>query len=252
MTPEAVASATADRIERELLDRLTNHRVFQAIDSLPHEDLLAILLQRRFISLIFAPIYDIGIDSLSDPSAITLVRQILREEYPGQDGKTPSHREDLVHDLLLLGATKAQVHACEPSAVTTSVVADTWRLMAHAATTNSDLQVLTMLRFWGEVVVSVEYGEYWKRIDQYFDPADLAEPRDPDRRSRFYYAHWSHDGSEPLAQSSPHDVDNSDATHSRRLGASLLRLLGAPGTTDAFVEVETNVLEMRLRFYDQF
>lgn len=244
MTPETIATADADRIERQLLDRLTSHPVLQTINTMSHEQFLAMLLQRRFISLIFAPVYDMGIDALADTTALTLVRQILREEYPGQDGTTMSHREDLVHDLGLLGAPKADVLACRPSAATVSVLVDTLELMAEAAATDTtDLKVLTMLRFWGEVVVSVEYGEYWTRMAGRFDPPDLAEPRDPDRRSRFYYAHYSHDGSEPLAAASAADVDNLDATHSRRLGASLIRLLGRPGTTEAFAEVETQVLK---------
>src|SRR5206468_2359777 len=136
--------------ERQLLERPTGHRVFQTIGTLGEEELLAVLLQRRFISMIFVPIYDMAIDALSDPSAITVVRQILREEYPGQHGTTPSHREDLVHDLLLLGATKDQILASRPSPATTSIIEDTLRLMyAAGSSTSRDIEVLAMLRFWG-------------------------------------------------------------------------------------------------------
>ena len=59
--------------------------------------------------------YDVGIDGLdgSRPRS-RLVREILREEYPDPSGATPSHREDLVADLLALGATREQVLAVAP------------------------------------------------------------------------------------------------------------------------------------------
>jgi hypothetical protein len=51
------------------------------------------------------------IDALADPTAVTLDR----EEYPDPSGNTPSHREDLVYDLIALGATRAQILGCLPT-----------------------------------------------------------------------------------------------------------------------------------------
>jgi hypothetical protein len=232
-------SILADRTEGELLDRLTGHPALQSLDSWPPERFLAMLLQRRFVSLIFTPMYDIAIDALRDPPAIRLVRQILREEYPGRFGRQPSHREDLVHDLLVLGATTDQVLACRPTPTTSSILTDTLHLMSDAAHDASDLRILTIVRFWGEVVVSVEYGEYWKRMAAQFDAAGV--------RSRFYFTHYSHDGRESLVTASTRS-----RTHSGRLGARVKQLLAASGTGDEFADLEAQVLELRLRFYDQF
>ena len=232
-------SIRADSTEAALLARFTAHPLFQSIELRPQSEFLGMLLQRRFLSLMFPAIWDIGIDALTDETAIRVVRQILREEYPDASGGTPSHREDLVHDLVCLGATKPEIFACRPTPVTAAVIQDTFALMGDAAAEISDVKVLTILRFWGEVLVSVEYGEYWKRMAAQFSNGDT--------RSRFYYGHHHHDGREPLATAS-----ESSSTHSGRLGACLMRLLVAEDAVDQFVEAEQQVLALRLKFYDQF
>ena len=230
---------TADNAEARLLARFTAHEVFTDIAGRDRDELLEILLQRRFLSLLFPVVYDIGIDGLTDPTAIALVREILREEYPDPTGATPSHREDLMSDLLTLGATRPQVLAVRPSAITTGVVEETIALMLDATAAGSDVDVLTILRFWGEVLVSVEYGEFWRRMESEFSAA--ATP------SRFYHPHHHHDGREPLATASA-----ASATHSGRLGACLTRLLAADGATERFAHIERRLLDARMRFYDQF
>lgn len=224
----------ADRAERRLLSRLTSHPLLREADALSHEQLIEVLLQRRFISMIFTPVYDMGIDALSMPAALDVAREIVREEYP--DGQ-PSHREDLVVDLLALGATRGQVLGCRPTPATTSTLIETFELMGEAAAAGDDIGVLGMLRFWGEVVVAVEYGHFWKAIAPHFST--------PTRPSRFYEAHYTHDGCEPLATASP-------KTHSGRLGVCLRELLISDSTADALAKVQTRVVESRLRFYDQF
>jgi hypothetical protein len=229
----------ADDIESEFLARFTAHRVFTEIERLPEEAFLDVLLQRRFLSMLFPVMYDAGIDGLTDATAIMLVREILREEYPDPSGNTPSHREDLVHDLLVLGATREQVLSCRPSPVTAAVLEGTLALMADAGARGGDLEVMTILRFWGEVLVSVEYGEFWRRMRSGFDAAGTA--------SRFYQPHHDHDGRDPLAT-----AVESSCTHSGRLGACLVRLLAGDGAEERFAETERRVLELRFEFYDQF
>jgi hypothetical protein len=222
-----------------LLARFTAHEVFEDIEARPRDAFLAVLLQRRFLSLLFPVVYDIGIDGLTDERAVRLVREILREEYPDGSGASPSHREDLVGDLLALGATRSQVLASRPTAVTASVLEETLALMLDAAAAPGDVGVLTMLRFWGEVLVSVEYGQFWRRMDGQFRAAGS--------QSRFYRPHLQHDGCEPLASAS-----ESLPTHSGRLGGCLVRMLEADGDVEELAEIERRVLDARMRFYDQF
>ena len=229
----------ADAFEAALLERFAAHQVLRDVERLSPGAFLEVLLQRRFLSLMFAAVYDIGIDGLDDETAVRLVREILREEYPDPSGVSPSHREDLVADLLALGATRTQVLASRPSDVTAGVVADTLTLMLDAAAASDDVAVLTILRFWGEVLVSVEYGEFWRRMEGVFSAAGVA--------SRFYHPHHHHDGREPLSEASA-----SSATHSGRLGACLSGLLPADGASACFEETERRVLDLRLRFYGQF
>lgn len=232
---------SADEAEAALLSQFTGHRLFAAIERLDRDAFLEILLQRRFLSLLFAVVYDIGIDGLSDEDAIRLVREILREEYPDPTGATPSHREDLVSDLLALGATREQIVQTRPSVVTATVIEETLRLMLDAASAPGDAAVLMILRFWGEVLVSVEYGEFWRRMAREFEAAGVG--------SRFYHPHHHHDGCEPLATAS-----EASSTHSGRLGAALARLLSEDGggAAEEFRRVERAVLAGRMRFYDQF
>lgn len=229
-----------DDAEAALLSQFTAHRVFARIEQLDESAFIEILLQRRFLSLLFPVVYDIGIDGLAGHTAIRLVREILREEYPDASGVTPSHREDLVSDLLALGTTRERIVAARPTAVTSAVIEETLALILDAAAAPGDVAVLAILRFWGEVLVSVEYGEFWRRMAGEFAGAGAT--------SRFYEPHHHHDGREPLATASA-----ASATHSGRLGACLARLLqDDPGAQEQFADVERAVLAARMRFYDQF
>lgn len=229
----------ADAVEGELLERFTAHRVFRDIETIANDAFLEILLQRRFVSLMFPVMYDLGIDGLTEPVAIKVVREILREEYPDPTGETPSHREDLVADLLTLGATREQVLGARPSAVTQSVIERSFALIAEASQSQTDLELMTIIRFWGEVLVSVEYGEFWRRMEGRF--ASAGTP------SRFYHPHHHHDGRDPLAT-----AGDDAATHSGRLGACLVRLLDGDDGEERFAAAEARVLALRLEFYDQF
>lgn len=225
----------ADASEAELLAHFTEHPLFRDIEQLAGDAFLEVLLQRRFLSLLFTVIYDIAIDGLTDTASRRLVRVLLREEYPDAAGKTPSHREDLVHDLISLGATKTQILATRPSPATASVILETLELMSDAVSAEDDIGVLTILRFWGEVLVAVEYGQFLPRMQATFESS----------QSRFYYPHFSHDGCEPLEVAS-------DFTHSGQLGICLMRLLTTDGAVEQFVRTERQLLAGRMRFYDQF
>lgn len=230
---------SADAAEAALLERFTAHPVLRDVERRDERAFLDVLLQRRFLSLAFPVVYDVGIDGLADESAIRLVREILREEYPDASGATPSHREDLVGDLRTLGAGRSQILASRPTAVTAAVIEETLGLVLDAAAADDDVAVLTILRFWGEVLVSVEYGEFWRRMEPRFAAAGVA--------SRFYHPHHHHDGREPLAAAL-----ESSSTHSGRLGARLAGLLDSDDAAQRFERTEQRVLAARLRFYDQF
>ncbi|MGW7453589.1 hypothetical protein [Streptomyces sp. NPDC054787] len=230
-----------DLFEDELIAQYRRHPVLANIALLPDEDFAAILLQRRFLSLAFTPAYDLAIDLLRDEEGLRIARVILREEYPGSDGDRRSHREDMTADMYRLGVSREALVHTRPTPATKRVIDATFDLIADAGThEDSDLRVLSILRFWGEILVSVEYGRLWERM----------EPVLTQDGSRFYYLHHLHDAKgEALAT-----ADLLATGHADRLATRVARFLGdgGEGAADSFREVERRSLQIKVDFYDQF
>lgn len=228
--------------EDELIDRFRRHPVVAGMATLAEPDFHSVLLQRRFLSLAFTPAYDLAIDLLRDDDIVRTARVILREEYPDNRGYTPSHREDMRDDILALGVPRDVLVSTPPTAQTLETITATFHLIATAGThEHADLRLLTALRFWGEVLVSVEYGQLWPRMS-----ARLIV--DGDNRSRFYYPHHIHDAkAQPLTATSP-----LAATHSDRLGIRLATLLADERVWPSFLQVEEDIVRLKCAFYDQF
>ncbi|MFE4637113.1 hypothetical protein ACFRJ1_27555 [Streptomyces sp. NPDC056773] len=237
-----------DGFENGLIARFEEHPVLAGITRLPDEDFAALLLQRRFVSLAFTPSYDLAIDLLRDEEGLRIARIILREEYPGGQGHTPSHREDMTQDLRRLGVSRETLVASRPTAATRRAITDTLELIADAGgRDDADLRLLTFLRFWGEVLVSVEYGRLWERMGPLFTDGTGGGRN----RSRFYHPHLVHDAkTHSLAT-----VSLLSDTHSDRLAARVTELLGRTDWTDGmagFKETEERALQLKAAFYDQF
>lgn len=232
-----------DKCEDILIDEFGQHSLLQNISKVKDNDFLDILVQRRFLSLAFTPIYDVAIDWLEDEDVRRIARRILREEYPGRD-KRPSHREDLIYDLLLLGLTKEQILKARPSQQTQEILLNTMNLF-YADDPNSHLfqiRVITILRFWGEALVAAEYGQLWKRMEE------MGLTIDGKNASEFYYPHYNHDRkSKPLTQ-----LSMRDSTHSDLLSKHLVKRLNTPECIDHCIEVEKQIVQIKLSFYDQF
>lgn len=231
-----------DIFEDDLIEQLRQHPVLKDLELLADADFVAVLLQRRFLSLAFTPAYDLAIDLLNDEKGLKIARVILREEYPGSKGYTPSHREDMKEDLLQLGVSRRDLVETRPTGVTVQIIMKTLALISEAASGSfADAQLLTILRFWGEVLVSVEYGELWRRMAPRLK-------KEGENRSRFYYPHHIHDKKvRPLAAASL-----LSSTHSDQLGVRLRQLLESGEAKDCFMSVEKEILLLKMRFYDQF
>ncbi|MBT2479015.1 hypothetical protein [Streptomyces sp. ISL-94] len=233
-----------DTFEDELIEQYKQHPVLANIARLSDEDFAAILLQRRFLSLAFTPAYDLAIDLLQDEAALRIARVILREEYPDSRGYTHSHREDMTGDMFRLGVSREALVHTRPTAATKEAIDATFDLIADAgAHDDSDLRLLTILRFWGEILVSVEYGRLWERME----PLLL---HDGENRSRFYYPHFKHDAkARSLATAGLLSV-----THPDRLATRLREFLAneGEGAADSFREAEQRSLQVKVSFYDQF
>lgn len=231
-----------DEREDEMIEQFRQHPVLKNVELLSDNDFTALLLQRRFLSLSFTAAYDSTIDLLEDEAGLQLARVILREEYPGGEGYTRSHREDMKEDLLQLGVRREELLATRPTQATIQAIADTFTLISSAGVGDcADARLLTFLRFWGEVLVSVEYGELWRRME----PSLVKEGTN---RSLFYFPHHLHDAKvHPLVTTS-----SLSSTHSDQLGMRLWHLLGSDEAQDMFIATENDVLLLKMRFYDQF
>lgn len=231
-----------DSFEDALIERFKQHPVLADIGRLSADDFAAVLLQRRFLSLAFTPAYDLAIDLLRDEVGVRIARIILREEYPDNNGHTRSHREDMKEDILRLGVSWKDLVESRPTPVTADSVNRTLGLIADAGShPDSDLRLLTILRFWGEVLVSVEYGRLWQRMAPQLTQGGR-------NRSRFYYPHHIHDAkAHSLAA-----ISRLSTTHSDQLGLRLSELLAREESAACFREVEQAALQLKLDFYDQF
>src|SRR5438552_1034588 len=92
-----------DEGEEVLLREFRSIPFFSQAAEMPIAEQQEILLQRRFHSFEFTKIYDYLIDAVGDPFSREIARTILRDEYPGELGELPSHREDLFEDLKTFG-----------------------------------------------------------------------------------------------------------------------------------------------------
>ena len=100
-----------NKFEIATIEKLLKHPLFLQIDKIAWQNLLSILIQRRFLSLSIVNFYELAIDALENKQAKQTVREILHEEYPRNTKGIPlaSHRELLFQDLLNLGATSRMI-----------------------------------------------------------------------------------------------------------------------------------------------
>ncbi|MFI6942781.1 hypothetical protein ACIBI4_26235 [Streptomyces sp. NPDC050418] len=234
-----------DAYEDDLIARYRAHPVLADTTALPDETFARLLLQRRFLSLVFTPAYDLAIDLLDDKEGLRIARVILREEYPDGSGNTRSHREDMIEDMVQLGISRAELKASRPTPATLEAINATFALIADAGgKPDADLRILTLLRFWGEILVATEYTQLWQRIGPLLTAGD-------ENRSHFYYPHLIHDAkAHPLATVSLLATSHADRL-ARRLHA-LLTSAEPEAAATAFREEEERALAVKLRFYEQF
>lgn len=237
-----------NNVENLLIKKFISHPLFIDIDVIPWNDFLAILIQRRFLSLSIVNMYEFVIDSLTDENIKRTVRAILHEEYPRNTKGIPlaSHRELLFQDLLNLGATHEMILMTEETPITKWVREESYRQLSSCLGKQySQSGLIAFLRFWSEVLVSVEYSCLWKRISE-----RLSTGKSGDKiRSEFYYFHMIHD-----AKNSDIGEDSflGGLTHSQELALHLHRLVLSEGAVLYCINIEEAVYRLKCTFYDQF
>ena len=237
-----------DKREDELILDFAGHAVFGRLQSLPADRFIAILVQRRFVSLGFAPLYELALDGLTDASSRDCARDILREEYgPGNQ----THREDLVHDLLAIGATRDQILTAVPTSITMNILQSLFFLLRKEEEEKVfQSKLLTVIRMAGEILVSVEYQQFWPRLQAMGLSAARAAGR---TTSLFYYPHMAHDAMKHRLGDEPDDPCGR-VTHADRRTACLRRssVSGPANGIEHCLAFAEAVQRSKRGFYDQF
>lgn len=217
-------------------------------EALSWDGLLALLIQRRHLSLCIVNIYEFVIDALEDEPIKAAVRLILHEEFPRNTKGValPSHRELLFQDLVSLGATREQILSTEESAVTRGVRhASQQQLMRCLGQPHQQLALICFLRFWAEVLVSVEYSCLWPRLSQRLSHGQTSERK----KSEFFYYHMIHDSRQSDIGT---DTLLGGLTHAQELARQIGRLIpDERGLACAMHQVD-QACALKSRFYDQF
>ena len=242
---------TLDRLnrrEREQMQRLREHALFERLPSLDWDELLAILIQRRFLSLSIVNVYEFVIDGLHSHAIRATVRSILHEEYPRNTRGVPlaSHRELLFRDLQHLGASRERILMSRESATTALVRRQSLeQLRTCLRSPCSDLALVAFLRFWAEVLVAVEYESLWPRLSQRLSQGGATEGV----RSEFFFYHMIHDRRQG-------DVGESQLlgglTHAQELAHHLVGLIDSEAAlADALAQID-RAWQLKDQFYSQF
>lgn len=233
--------------ERTCIANLWAHPLLANVAALSWDDLLALLLQRRFLSLSIVNVYEFVIDALESEAIKATVRLILHEEYPRNTRGVPlaSHRELLLRDLLHLGASREQILSARESAETQEVrLASLEALQSCLGQPHSDLALIAFLRFWAEVLVSVEYECLWPRLSERLALGPAAEGV----RSEFFFYHMIHDrrqsdiGEEQLL---------GGLTHSQELARHMAELIDSKEALQIAISQVQRAWELKDRFYRQ-
>lgn len=245
--------------EKGLVEQFRKHPILAHLSNLSDSKLYEILLQRRFLSVLgFTPAFDLAIDNLLGEYPKSVVRRILREEYPLN---APSHREDLVSDLRKMGIPHHAILLSNPTMETSKAVQGVYTLVSPITTFDlSDVIVVSALRMVGEVFVSEEYGLLLPELERRFGLTKEI--------SVFYWPHFEHDSdhADQLKEVRSRLIQSGDPSVSSRavrmlgcdspqraekeilgefLGWGTLVVNGAKKAMDQAYEVKTG-------FYDQF
>ena len=239
---------TLNDFEISLIRKFESHPLFIQIDEISWQYFLAILIQRRFFSLSIVNLYEFVIDALTDKDIKHTVRSILNEEFPRNTKGIPllSHRELLFQDLLNLGATSEMILTTPETPTTQKVRNESYEKLLNCLGHKYDqVGLVAFLRFWAEVLVSIEYSCLWKRISERISNEESSDKI----RSEFYYFHMIHD------KRNSHVGEESilgGLTHSQELAIHLKRLISSEEALVYCLNLQENAYQLKCEFYNQF
>jgi len=237
-----------DAAEAFLIAKFRKHAFFDRVCILPEDSFRAALMQKIFHAFQFSPFVDFCINRIKDPTAKSVAREIIREEYPSKTAgdekwNRSSHREDLFHDLMEVGFAEDALLTVEATPETTASILAAYKIVRPKQLPKfQEIAAITFMRFWGEVLVAEEYEAFAPRLK-------LMGLKWDGNGSKFYWEHCLHDKRNKGISEAVHPKH---ATHSEKLGAALATLLDTPEKLNYAADLQHDIAQIKMAFYDQF
>ncbi len=215
--------------ENMLIERLRNHQVLSNLQNFSDKKFEDFLLQRRFFSLLFTPALESVLVGLESQEAKSIFGWLIREEYPPN---SPSHREDIVSDLLKVGIPKGRILKAKPTDQTQEALNKTLKLVEYGE--NFDVIGTVAARFIFEVCPGEEYEFIVKELERRYGLKKTD--------SVFYWPHFEHDKKGSFVCKS----------HSDKFDFVLEELIDSEEMLELAKQSLEKALKLKLDFYDQF
>lgn len=167
--------------EDELRRKFLDHGIYTYLHGWTDDQFRQYLLQIGFIAREFVKWYEIAKLGLDDERAKEVVRTILRDEIPRD---APTHQDNRLHDLRLMGVTKEQVLNAKASPESEAAIRQLY-LLVRVPQEHQDLLIMVGLRIAGEVLVSEQYNPIVLEMERRFGISP--------NQSKFFAPHWIHD-----------------------------------------------------------
>ena len=215
--------------EDGLMTRFHELPFFQEFPRMSNRVLIQFLLQLGHLSAEFIPWYEKAKQGFESEEAKEVVRRILRDEIPVD---APTHQDDRLHDLKLLGISKEKI-LNTPALPQTRIVIRKMYALSRYPQTEYELKVLVTLRIFGEILVSETYQYIVTALEQRFGIIPT--------QSHFYAPHCYHDRKGEI-----------EKNHTTSFDTLLNKLIVDERTLQTAQKVASRAFRLRSSFYGQF
>lgn len=238
-----------DLIESKYYDRFTTY-LTDLLCSKSKREFHKILNERKRLSWEFEKIYNTLVIIVDDAAAKEKIREIISYEFPIG---VPSHREELIEELVQIGVKRQRAVDMRCSSTTLAAIHKVNKVTeGMCRQKNRQIRALTFLRSWGEISTSLEYKIYWdlflsKHLKKYGDDHDHRDVPE----SRFYWFHFEHDKAVSKI-SDMHEDHCGTHTHADDLGAAIAHTDISSVSENELKNMIGLSIEIKLEFYKQF
>ncbi len=220
------------QFEDGLIRQFHAHPLYRSFHKLSKGQFVNYLLQIGLTSQNFVKWYETAKLGMQSEAAQEIIRHILRDEIPQQG---PTHQDDRLYDLNLIGVNTERVRNVAPSPVTRRTIDHLYELVRYPQD-EYDLRVMITLRVFGEVLVAEQYSHVvrYMRVNFGIQPS----------QSRFFFPHWKHDLKGAKSEGSAGHTDSFDQL--------LENMLTDERKLEVAMDAARKAFEARSGIHDQF